>query len=228
MLHDEADSVRTHDFWEIDSTQFMSSQASAPQWVKEELSKSPFVVVRRGLAMGQEIPIGVRGMERNQRWSAFCHPKLVTNVLMPRQLLNRAIATSRADAIPALRAFTLLKDWWMDFDHPWGPGGSVGFELASGCHTAKPQSDLDIIVYAERRMTADEARSVRDSAMDLPAAIDIRVETPACGFSLGEFASHSPAAILLRTANGVVLGKDPWSDELKTVGCEPGVCSRRI
>src|SRR6267378_821469 len=104
MFHCEAHLVRTHDLLEIDAKQLLASQASAPQWVEGELRNSPFAVVRRGLATGYEIPIGVRGTERNQRWAAFCHPKLVKRILTPSQLLSRAIPTSRADAIPAFRA----------------------------------------------------------------------------------------------------------------------------
>jgi phosphoribosyl-dephospho-CoA transferase len=214
MFHCEAHLVRTHDLLEIDAKQLISSQASAPQWVEEGLSKSPFVVVRRGLPTGREIPVGVRGTERNQRWAGFCHPKLVTSVLSPSQLLRRAIPTSRANAIPALRALDLLKERWMERVLPWGPGGSVGFELASGSHVVTPESDLDIVIYAETRVTAEEAKSLCYGAMNLPAVVDIRVETPGCGFSLKEFAGRSPAAILLRVPRGIVLAKDPWGSEI--------------
>jgi phosphoribosyl-dephospho-CoA transferase len=214
MFHCEAHPIRTHDLLEIDAKQLISSQASAPHWVEKDLPKSPFVVVRRGLTSGHEIPIGVRGTQRNQRWAAFCHSKLVKSVFTPSQLLTRAIPTSRANAIPALRALDVLKERWMDFVLPWGPGGSVGFELASGRHVVTPESDLDIVIYAERRMTAEEAKSLCDCTMNLPAVVDIRVETPVCGFSLRELASQSPAAILLRTPSGIVLGRDPWGDEI--------------
>jgi phosphoribosyl-dephospho-CoA transferase len=163
----QAHSVQTHDLLEIDAKQLILSQTSAPQWVEEDLPKSPFVVVRRGPAMGQEIPIGVRGTERNQRWAAFCHPRLVKNILTPPQLLSRTIPTARADAMPALLAFNLLKDLWMDLVLPWGPGGSIGFELASRRHVAKPESDLDIVIHAERRLATHEAKSLCDRAMNL-------------------------------------------------------------
>ncbi|HWY57162.1 MAG TPA: malonate decarboxylase holo-ACP synthase [Terriglobales bacterium] len=214
MFHGEGHSVRTHDLLEIDAKQLLSSQASAPNWVEEELRESPFAVVRRGLAPGNQIPIGVRGRGRNQRWAAFCDPKLVKSILTPRQLLTRAIPTSRANAIPALRALDLLKERWMESVLPWGPGGSVGFELASGSHVATPESDLDIVIYAERRMTAEEAKSLYDRSINLPEVVDIRVETPVCGFPLKEFAGRGPAAILLRLPRGFVLAKDPWGDEI--------------
>ena len=217
MFRCEVHSVRTHDLLEIDANVFISGNASAPGWVEEVLRKSPFVVVRRGRATDQEIPIGVRGAERNQRWAAFCYSKLVKSVFTPSQLLTRAIPTSRANAIPALRALDVLKERWMESVLPWGPGGSVGFELASGRHVVTPDSDLDIVIYAERRMTAEEAKSLCDRAMNLPAVVDIRVETPVCGFSLKEFAGRSPAAILLRAPSGIALGRDPWGAELRSV-----------
>ncbi len=226
MFHCEGHSVRTHDLLEVDAKQLISTQACAPEWVEEDLRKSPFVVVRRGPAMGQEIPIGVRGTERNQRWSAFCHPKLVKSIIRPPQLLMRTVATSRADATPALRTLHLLKDRWMNVDHLWGPGGSVAFELATGRHVVKLESDLDIVLYAERRMTADEAQSLCARAMDLPAVVDIRVETRVCGFSLREYASGSPAAILLRAPSGIMMGRDPWSDELRSMDPNYAAVSR--
>jgi phosphoribosyl-dephospho-CoA transferase len=215
MFHGEAHSVRTHDLLEIDAKLLISVHKSAPEWVEEDLRKSPFVVVRRGLATEQEIPIGVRGAERHQRWAASCDPKWVKSIITPPQLLRRTVPTSRADAIPALRALSLLKDRWMDLVHPWGPGGSVGFELATRTQVARPESDLDIVIYAERRMTADEANCLCARAMDLPAVVDIRVETPVCGLSLIEHARAGSGGILLRTPDRHVLGNDPWSDELK-------------
>jgi phosphoribosyl-dephospho-CoA transferase len=216
MSHCEPHSVRTHDLLEIDANQLIAAQASAPQWIEESLRKSPFVVVRRGLVTEQEIPIGVRGPERNQRWATFCDPKLIKSILTPPQLLVGNVPISRADAIPALRAFNVLKDRWMHLGRPWGPGGSVGFELATGNLVANEQSDLDIVIYADTRMTVDEAKSLCAHTMDLSAVADIRVETLVAGFSLTEYARAGFTGILLRTPKGHVLGNDPWDEELKT------------
>jgi phosphoribosyl-dephospho-CoA transferase len=216
MFQCEPHSVRTHDLLGIDANQIISAHGSAPEWVEECLRTSPFVVVRRGLATEQEIPVGIRGADRSQRWAAFCHPKWVRCILTPPQLLRRTAPTARVNATPALRALNVIKDRWMDFNRPWGPGGSVGFELATGRHVVKLESDLDIVLYAESHITAEEAKSLCDRAMDLPAIVDIRVETPVCGFSLLEYARTESTGILLRTPNRDVLGNDPWSIELKT------------
>jgi phosphoribosyl-dephospho-CoA transferase len=116
----------------------------------------------------------------------------------------------------------LLADRWKALDFPWGPGGSVGFELATGHPVASPQSDLDVVIYADSQMTHDEARALRESSQGLPAAVDIRVETPSCGFSLTEYANAAPQApILLRFPYGTALGPDPWAAELAMTSTAP-------
>lgn len=230
---------RIHDLLEIDVERFLqahawepassglvppqcvsapgSAQAHVPAWVADSLRRSPFVVVRRGPISNHEIPVGVRGQHRNERWAAPCHPNLVGQILTPQKLLARAAATNSSRSappptIPALRALALLAERWKTLDLPWGPGGSVGFELATGHHTATPQSDLDIVIYADKPITIAAARRLRDDTQGLPAPVDIRVETPTCGFSLHEYSNRSPAPILLRTVSGdAVLAADPWA-----------------
>jgi phosphoribosyl-dephospho-CoA transferase len=203
-------SVRIHDLLEIDAECFLQGQSSAPGWVAESLREAPFVVVRRG-PTEQGIPVGVRGARRNERWAGVCHPDIVRAIVTPQMLLSRVVPATRIAAIPALRSLPLLAERWRELDTPWGPGGSVGFELATCRHVTAPQSDLDIVIYADTPMTASAAQTLGDCARGLPAAVDIRVETPTCGFSLTEYASRSPAPILLRLASGTVLAADPWA-----------------
>jgi phosphoribosyl-dephospho-CoA transferase len=212
MFQSEAACIRTHDLLEIVPERFLSLQASAPAWVTEVLQRVPFLVVRRGQASGQTVPVGVRGTERNQRWAAECSPALAKSITTPPQLLNRNVPMFRADSVPAFGSLLLLKDRWTGFACSWGPGGSVGFELATGSHVAKPESDLDIVIYADEPITTDAAQSLCALASGLPTAVDIRVETRTCGFSLKEYASQGPAAILLRSPCGAKLGSVFWSE----------------
>jgi phosphoribosyl-dephospho-CoA transferase len=209
MCRFEAHSFRPHYLLEVDPDRLIEF-LYPPEWVGERLRTIPFVVVRRGPATGPHIAVGVRGAERNQRWPTFCEPGVVKSIVTPPQLLGRASPGSRGNAAPALRSLRLLESRWMDVDHCWGPGGSVGFELATGSHAVKAESDLDIVIYADTPMTADEARLLCARAMGLPAAVDIRVETPVCGFSLREYAYGNAAGILLRMPDAVVLGRGPW------------------
>ena len=225
---------RIHDLLDIDAERFLQAHPSVPAWVAESLRQTPFAVVRRDPISEHDIPIGVRGAHRNERWAGGCHPSLVKQILTPQTLLGRAAeltlaaattsvpphapaalappatALSRADSIPALRTLSLLAQRWKALDSVWGPGGSVGFELATGRHIVTPQSDLDVVIYANERMTANEATLLRDSTLGLPAPVDVRVETPICGFSLVEYASRAPAPILLRAVSGALLGAGPW------------------
>jgi phosphoribosyl-dephospho-CoA transferase len=191
--------ARIHDLLEIDVPRFLRDQL-APTWAAESLRRAPFVVVRRGSGA---IPVGVRGAHRNERWAASCHPSLVKRILTPEELLDLEIP----DRMPALRALQLLKERWQ---RAWGPGGSVGFELATGKLVVTPDSDLDAVIYATQPIDSSEARSLLESTRGLPAAVDVRVETPRAGFSLAEYVSAQGAKILLRTPQGVVLGTDPW------------------
>ena len=217
MFHGEGHSVQTHDLLEIDAKRLLASQASAPQWVEEDLCQNPFVVVRRGLAARYEIPIGVRGAERNQRWAAFCHPKFVKSILPPPQLLRRTVPISRVNVIRAFRALNVLKNRWTDLDLPWGPTGSVGFELATGRPVTTEVSDLDIAIRARDRISREQARSFWERVVGLQTKVDVRVETPECSFSLEEFACASCPRILLRYPDGLRLGDDPWSGCLSTM-----------
>lgn len=206
--------MRIHDLLEIDARAFIEASPSAPDWVVESLHAAPFVVVRRAPEVQGLVAVGVRGEARSQRWAGACVPSWIRSVLTPVELMSRVrSALTRAPTIPALRSLTLLADnpTWSSLPHTWGPGGSVGFELATGRPTARLQSDLDLVIYANARLCAEEARRLQAATQNLPSAVDVRVETPVCGFSLAEYASQAPAPILLRTTSGVMLGSDPWA-----------------
>jgi hypothetical protein len=128
MFQYEATSVRTHDLLEIDATQFLSIQASVPAWAERELRRTPFLVVRRGGA-GHAIPVGIRGPERNQRWAAFCEPKLVKSILSPPQLLRRTVPAFRRETVPALTRYSFSKIAGQAFTVP---GDQEGASASSG------------------------------------------------------------------------------------------------
>ena len=202
--------ARIHDLLEIDAQSLLNANSSAPAWVAESLPAAPFVVVRRGLAPAGDIAIGVRGGARNQRWAGSCAESWVRRVITPMQL--HAPTLPRSLAIPALRSLVFLShhEIWQTLPHQWGPGGSVGFELATGRPTATPQSDLDIVIFADERLSVEEAKRLHAATQSLPSVVDVRVETPVCGFSLAEYASRAPSPILLRGTSGTRLGVDPW------------------
>lgn len=189
-----------------------------PSWVSGELRKTPLVVIRREVAARNLIPVGIRGPERSQRWAAWCPPTAIQQIVTPADLLKRFATMPDLPVSPACRALRCLAVAWKWFTPAcWGPGGSVGFELATGKQTTTLRSDLDLVIYAGERLSGRDAQRLLASTADLEAAVDVRVETPVCGFSLAEYARPIAQSILLRTSAGPILGDNPWNVDLRSI-----------
>jgi phosphoribosyl-dephospho-CoA transferase len=113
--------------------------------------------------------------------------------------------------LQAFRTLFYLESRLAGLDMSWGPGGSVGYELASGIPAVRADSDLDFILFAPRKLELTEAQDLWRMISSAPGKVDALVETPCCGFSLEEFVTSSPRKILLRTSDGRILGSDPWN-----------------
>lgn len=212
--------AQTHDILQIHTESFLNEIAARgdciPGWVEASVCALPFVVIRRGSIGEDSLPIGVRGTHRNQRYGTFCSSASVRQAITPAQLLNCSSPAARLEAIPALTTLALLKDRWMSVGLLWGPGGSVGFELATGRNVTSVSSDLDIVIRAPQYVSIEEARWLYAQTTDFPAEIDLRAETRVGGFSLKEYARDERKKILLRTACGAILTCDPWQENFVT------------
>jgi phosphoribosyl-dephospho-CoA transferase len=196
-----------HDLLQIDPALLTSGCGAEPHWIQETLIVCPWVVVRRAQTSFGRIAVGVRGAARSERWAAFCHETQVRTIVPPEQLLPSSRRT------PALRALQEMCDRWAPLALSWGPAGSVGFELATGRRVTTEESDLDLVVRAPQRIGLEEARFLLDRTLGLGPKVDVRVETALCGFALAEYALGSSSRILLRYADGLRLGEDPWQVE---------------
>jgi phosphoribosyl-dephospho-CoA transferase len=204
----EIDNPRVHDLLQIDSD--APPAIAAPSWVKQTLSSCPWVVARRAEARVDEIAVGVRGSSRNQRWGGFLKKSFIRRIVTPAELVHLRQSAILSARTPALRALREVLERWRDLSLQWGPTGSVGFELATGSRATTEGSDLDIAIDAPFRMTKEKAFSLCHSVIGLQVKVDVRVETPKCGFSLQEYACTSSARMLLHYSDGVRLGSDPW------------------
>jgi phosphoribosyl-dephospho-CoA transferase len=209
--------IQVHDLLEVDSERLLTAaelhQDRPPGWVSPCLHATPFVHVRRGIDRDTAIPVGVRGVSRAQRWATVCRKAFIRRVTSPEQLLAFPFPASRAASIPALQSLRQLVTLWADLNFRWGPAGSIGFELLTGREVATAESDLDVVIYAPRRIAKKQAAHLCGEVAYLPSRIDIRVETSKCGFSLREYASVSTQKVLLRTPFGEILGGDPWNGD---------------
>jgi len=173
-------------------------------------NQRPWVVVRRSRISDGLIPVGMRGSQRHERCAGFTKLNEVLETRRPDQL-RLLLAEDSRRGLQAFRSLSYLESHLAGLDISWGPGGSVGYELASGIPAVRADSDLDFILFAPRKLEITEAQDLWRMISSAPGKVDALVETPFCGFSLEEFVTTSPRKILLRTSNGRILGSNLWS-----------------
>ena len=206
---------RVHDLLALKPGTTVEVDATNPEWVRAALIQSRFVVARREFAPPGMIAVGVRGPSRGQRWAGFVTNEDVHQVIGPGVLRfqNAKIVRRSLPAIQALRyAEARLRPMTLE----WGPVGSVGFELATGLSVTSSESDLDLVIYAPYPVRRDEARCLWNVLDVAPARVDVRLETPAGGFSLEEYVRDGQYRVLLRTPTGPILTDDPWRPAERT------------
>jgi phosphoribosyl-dephospho-CoA transferase len=204
--------AEVHDLIHVDPEFVTPGCPAESAWVKDALAASPWVVVRRDEAPEGQIAVGVRGATRGDRWGCFIARDQIRSIVQPAEVLLLHRSSRCVPRTPALKALRQVDERWRHLTFPWGPAGSVGFELATGQFSTNDSSDLDLIIRAPVRISRERARFLWNQTKDLAVRVDARVETPRCGFSLEEYACGSSGRILLRYTNGPKLGADPWSE----------------
>jgi phosphoribosyl-dephospho-CoA transferase len=204
----------THDLIRLRKPAALSMEAPLPSWVKPALRRTPWVVVRRGHVRDGMMPVGVRGTARGQRFATLVSVTEIAARLSPEDLATPRYASDpkRRDAVPALAALARVAPVLEGHGRRWGPGGSVGFEIACGLPTATASSDLDLILRQDRRLGPGEATALCAALAEAaaPARVDVMLETPRGGVSLADLAAR-PARVLVRTPGGPRLWADPWA-----------------
>jgi phosphoribosyl-dephospho-CoA transferase len=204
----------THDLILVRESFVLKADAQVPAWVELALRRTPWVVVRRGHIRDGMIPVGVRGPVREQRFGAFLAVVDIADQVTPEDLTNSRYVIERKPkpAVQALVALEQVASILMQHGYRWGPGGSVGFEIATGVTTATFSSDLDLILRQDQRLQPGEAidllADLAEAAM--PARVDVMLETPHGGVSLADLAMM-PRRVLVRTPDGARLAADPWT-----------------
>lgn len=202
--------AQVHDLLRVNPDSIVSASRSEPAWVKAAVLSWPWVVVRRAPGSQTQIAVGFRGASRAHRWGDFVAKDQVRSILRPEDLLPLFRSSRHTPRTPAFEALRHMDERWRDLTLCWGPVGSAGFELASGQPATNGLSDLDLVVRTPERISRDQARSLWDRTKGLAAPVDVRVETPHCGFSLEEYANSTSTRTLLRYPTGPRLGDDPW------------------
>ncbi len=203
----------THDLIRLREPIALTADGLAPSWVEPVLRRTPWVVVRRGHVRDGMMPVGVRGLTRSQRFAAVVTVDDIADRLSPEYLTisGYVIDQKRKDTVPALAALDRVASVLRCRGYFWGPGGSVGFEIATGLATATAASDLDLILRQDRRLEPNQAIDLLTALASAaaPARIDVLLETPLGGVALADLAAL-PAQVLVRTPCGPRLSVDPW------------------
>lgn len=204
----------THDLIRLRDPYVLAKDA--PVWVDTALQRTPWVVVRCGNVRDGVIPVGIRGNTREERYAALLSVAEIVDRRSPEDLFQTRLfqKETHCDNRPALAALEhvapILDRWKLR----GGPGGSVGFEIATGSRTVTDSSDLDLIIRMQRRFVREEAVDLLAalSKAASPVRIDVIVETPVGGVLLADLVAM-PKKVLVRTADGPRLSADPWSEQ---------------
>jgi len=206
---------RVHDHLVLKPGSSVEAEATNPEWVRAALIQSRFVVARREAAPPGMIAVGVRGPSRDQRWAGFVTNEDVHRVIGPGVLRSQNADIARR-SLPAIEALRYAEERLRPLTLEWGPVGSVGYELATGLSVTRMESDLDLVIYAPHTVLRDEVRCFWNVLDVAPARIDVRLETPAGGFSLEEYVRDGQDRVLLRMPTGPILTDDPWGPAERT------------
>ena len=108
--------------------------------------------------------------------------------------LRSGLANTVRLSLPAMQALRFLETELASLSRDWGPGGSVGYELASRAPIVTAESDLDLVISAPDRFDRDFAQHLWKKIALAPAKVDVRIETPWCGFTLEEYVRETSEA----------------------------------
>lgn len=193
-----------------------AGEAALPDWVEPDWP----VVVRRAPQAGRDlIPVGLRGRTRNQRHATWVAPARVARCCTPEALAReRGWERRCGGGLGCLDTLARIAPMLDAAGLAWGPTGSVGFALASGVDILHPQSDLDLLVRAERPLDADQIVLLQSLKLHAACRLDVQVDTGHGGFALDEWLAGR-RTVLLKTTGGPRLVGNPWQPDAEA--CRP-------
>ena len=187
-------------------------EAIEEPWVAQHWRISLPVVVRRDVDADARVPVGVRGMKREQRAAGWVQRENIVRTVSPealadRQLLLRSPFVSQP---PVQAAISLTLHPW---PWRWGITGSTGYALATQQPTLHAASDLDLVIRAPEPLARDALQRWQAQTDTLACRVDTQIETPSGAFALSEWLREGRA--LVKTVTGPILTASPWSRELQ-------------
>ncbi|STS90481.1 phosphoribosyl-dephospho-CoA transferase [Klebsiella variicola] len=132
-------------------------EAIAEPWVAQQWRAALPVVVRRDVDDQARIPVGVRGMKREQRAAGWVQAHNIVRCVTPEMLVERErLLGSRFVSQPPVQAAIALTL------HPWswrwGVTGSTAYALATEIPVLHAASDLDLLIRAPQPLDREALR----------------------------------------------------------------------
>ena len=196
------DAPRPHDLLFARDPGAFTCVEARPDWFD---AGAPLVVRREATPPGI-VPVGARGLHRNERRAGYIQLDAVAAILTPRMLAPQAHAAN-AD-FPCIAALRALAPQLDALDVDWGPAGGAAYWLACRLPVLRTTSDLDVVVRLPRRPPAATLAALAALQGSQPCRIDIQVDTGTGGFALAEYVRGG--RVLLKTDAGPRLVADPW------------------
>ncbi|HEA0260983.1 TPA: malonate decarboxylase holo-ACP synthase [Salmonella enterica] len=179
-------------------------------WVDTVWHSGLPVVVRRDVDAQGRVPVGVRGMKRDQRAAGWVQPAAVVRICSPQSLVDsQTLLRSPFISQPPVQVALLLAQ--QTWPWTWGITGSTGYALATGIPVIHAASDLDLLIRAPQPLVREELKTWQQQLAGGLCRADTQVETPHGAFALNEWLRDGKA--LLKTSQGPRLVSDPWSRE---------------
>jgi phosphoribosyl-dephospho-CoA transferase len=207
---------RPHDLLFLERPEGFDSAAAWPGWLDADWVTGAPAVVRRAAWLPGRVPVGVRGLQRNQRLAGHVASSEVTRCVTP-EMLARALLEDHPDAeriagaaatLPCAAALLGLAPRLQAIGLAWGPAGGAGFWLASGLPVLRPTSDLDLLVRAPEPLAPATVAELAALQHHAACRIDIQIDTGSGGFALMEYARGG--TVMVKTDHGPRLVTDPW------------------
>lgn len=200
--------LRPHDLIWLNARDAL--EGTAESWVDDVWHTDLPVVVRRDVDAQGRIPVGVRGMKRDQRAAGWVNSEAVVRVCSPESLVD-PLSLLRSPFIsqpPVQVALLLAQQAW---PWTWGITGSTGYALATGIPVIHAASDLDLLIRAPQPLSREQLAKWQQQLAGGLCRADTQVETPHGAFALNEWLRDGKA--LLKTSQGPQLVRDPWGRE---------------
>jgi phosphoribosyl-dephospho-CoA transferase len=187
---------RPHDLLRIASAAQLCR--AGPAWLTPALREAPWVVVRRARCAPGYVPVGIRGPDRSHRHATEIDVGRISEILSPPDLVERV---DRLPYLPVTDAFRRAAELLTPTGLAWGPGGSVGFTLATGVSAVTASSDLDLVLTMDDVPPLAMLADLREAFRGLPARVDCQLDLPIGGVALDELLGTADR-VLVRTADG--------------------------